>query len=37
MASIYIVSENGKPRKKEKRLSYLERDGVTTTIFPYKT
>jgi CRISPR-associated protein Cas1 len=37
MASIYIVSDNGKLQKKGETLVLSGKDGVTTTIFPYKT
>jgi len=37
MATVYIVSENGKLQKKGETLQLAHRDGTLTTIFPFKT
>ena len=37
MATIYIVSQNGKLQKKGETLQFSHRDGTISTIFPFKT
>jgi len=37
VATIYIVSENGKLQKKGETLQFAHLDGTITTIFPFKT
>ena len=37
MASVYILSDNGKLSKKDEKLIFTQYDGNTTILFPFKT